>query len=247
MYFPRNVVCDFSRGDIHAHSNTHGAPDVEHWLGTFLLDLDVPLPAIHVTPIFPTQALPSFPALFTSAPFHPPSLFLPFLNIHHPLLATSFWSPAPLMANALPTLNLPRKTVSFLKYSLCWLLFSQTLEFWSSISVLEIVHISSQFYVQASQGWQLRISPGGGSTIFTPWKLASATNQSFLLPPTPACLWRAPSTGDDIQVVLDKFLLNGFSQTKDISFLVSSTEDMFLCLLVFWRVKYLSIVSKRTW
>ena len=76
MCFPRNVICNFSRGDTHAFPNTHGVPDVEHQHSIFLVDLDVLLPVIHIPSIFSTHTLSSFPTLFFSAPLHPPSVLV---------------------------------------------------------------------------------------------------------------------------------------------------------------------------
>lgn len=130
---------------------THVAPDVEPWLAPFSLTMVC---------LFSPYILYSFPQHMPFSILLPYSLLLlPFLNSLHPLLAPWFCSPASLISNTLLTLDLPRKIVSFLKYSHCYqrnmrfFLLFQTLQLWSSSAVPEIVHICSQFHVLANQGW----------------------------------------------------------------------------------------------
>lgn len=114
------------------------------------------------------------------------------------------------------------KLLPFLKYSHCYQInvisfsLSNSLKLsWGCWKLCVSVPNSTLRQVKADSSESALV---GGVSYFTPWLTASTTNQSFPLPPTPVGLWRAQSTGDDICVVLNKFLLDGFSHTKDITF-----------------------------
>lgn len=123
-----NMWLYFSHGDIHACTNTCGAPHVKYLSTFFLDDEEVLIFAILITSIFPTHVLPNSRALFPSVSL----LFLP-----SPEYAPPSSSVIVLFTLLLSwiKLHLTRKIISFLKYSP--LLshkfdFSYSLKLWNS-------------------------------------------------------------------------------------------------------------------
>lgn len=137
-------------------------------LALLLLD-SVLLPAILIMPI--PQHMP-FPISLVPLCSFTHLLFLPFRNIPHPLLVPTFCPPRSSHVECFAYSKCPEELFLFLKYSpllldKCHFSYPQTLELWCSRGVPQIVHISSQFYIQLNKGWQLETSVGGGNIVFT--------------------------------------------------------------------------------
>ena len=137
----------FSHCDVYACSNTGGSLRGKHRLSTFFLyDVDVLPPATLIKPIFPVYALPHFPALFPSLPFHPVSL-LPFPK----------YSPPSPSAIILFTLHLSWKILCP-----CFICPEELLSFWS---ISHCYHINESSLTLLNSGI-LDLCWGSGDGVF---------------------------------------------------------------------------------